>query len=28
MENWVLLDFLDLFNQMGVDLIARAEEMK
>ncbi len=27
MENWVCLDYLDMFNQMGVDLIARAEEM-
>ncbi|WP_299626289.1 ester cyclase [Pelagibius sp.] len=27
MENWVLLDYLDLFDQMGVDLIARAGEM-
>ncbi len=26
MENWVLLDYLDLFNQMGVDLLAKAEE--
>lgn len=24
MENWVLLDYMDLFAQMGVDLIARA----
>lgn len=24
MENWVLLDYLDLFDQMGVDLLARA----
>ncbi|WP_206020126.1 ester cyclase [Pseudomaricurvus alkylphenolicus] len=27
MENWVLLDYLHLFDQMGVDLIARSEEM-
>ena len=26
MENWVCLDYLDLFDQMGVDLMARAEE--
>lgn len=25
MENWVLLDYLDLFNQMGIDLLARAK---
>ncbi|MEO1689360.1 MAG: hypothetical protein AAFU61_15825 [Pseudomonadota bacterium] len=25
-ENWVLLDYVDLFAQMGVDLIARAAE--
>ena len=25
-ENWVLLDYVDLFAQMGVDLIARADE--
>ena len=23
LENWVLLDYLELFNQMGVDLIER-----
>jgi predicted ester cyclase len=23
-ENWVLLDYVDLFGQMGVDLIARS----
>ena len=28
MENWVCLDYLDLFNQMGVDLLERAREMK
>ena len=28
MENWVLLDYLDLFQQMGVDLTARAKEME
>jgi len=27
MENWVLLDYLHLFDQMGVDLIARSQEM-
>ena len=27
-ENWVLLDYLHLFQQMGVDLIARSEAMK
>jgi predicted ester cyclase len=27
-ENWVLLDYLDLFDQMGVDLIARAAAME
>lgn len=27
MENWVLLDYLDLFKQMGVDLLARAAEL-
>ena len=27
MENWVLLDYLDLFQQMGVDLLARAAEL-
>lgn len=27
MENWVLLDYLDLFQQMGVDLIAKAERL-
>jgi len=27
MENWVLLDYLDLFDQMGVDLLARGREM-
>ncbi len=27
MENWVLLDYLDLFRQMDVDLIARSEAM-
>ena len=26
-ENWVLIDMIDLFKQMGVDLLARAEEM-
>lgn len=26
-ENWVLLDYVDLFSQMGVDLIARSEAM-
>lgn len=25
-ENWVLLDYMDLFDQMGVDLITRAKE--
>ena len=28
MENWVCLDYLDLFQQMGVDLLARAKAMK
>ncbi|NNG03538.1 MAG: SnoaL-like domain-containing protein [Inquilinus sp.] len=28
MENWVLLDYLDLFNQMGVDLLARARDLE
>lgn len=28
MENWVMLDYIDLFGQMGVDLIARSEEME
>ncbi len=28
MENWVLLDYLDLFQQMGVDLIERSERME
>ena len=28
MENWVLLDFVDLFGQMGIDLLARAEAME
>ena len=28
MENWVLLDFLDLFDQMGLDLLARAAAME
>ena len=28
MENWVLLDYLDLFDQMGVDLLDRAAEME
>ena len=28
MENWVLLDYLDLVDQMGIDLIARAREME
>jgi len=27
MENWVLLDYLDLFDQMGVDLLGRATAM-
>ena len=27
MENWVCLDYLDLLQQMGVDLIAQAAEM-
>ncbi|MEM8916616.1 MAG: ester cyclase [Pseudomonadota bacterium] len=27
MENWVLLDYLDLFNQLGVDLIAKSNAM-
>jgi len=27
MENWVLLDYLDLFDQMGVDLLGRAAAM-
>jgi predicted ester cyclase len=27
MENWVCLDYLDLFNQMGVDLLARAKAL-
>ncbi|MEM8630118.1 MAG: ester cyclase [Pseudomonadota bacterium] len=27
-ENWVLLDYVDLFNQMGVNLIARSEAMR
>lgn len=26
-ENWVMLDYIDLFEQMGVDLIARSEAM-
>ena len=26
-ENWVLLDYVDLFAQMGVDLIARSNAM-
>ena len=26
-ENWVTLDYGDLFHQMGVDLIARSNEM-
>jgi len=28
MENWVLLDYLDLFHQMGVDLLRRARDME
>jgi len=28
MENWVLLDYLDLFDQMGIDLLDRAAEME
>ena len=28
MENWVLLDYLDLFQQMGVDLIAKAARLE
>ncbi|MDJ0827293.1 MAG: ester cyclase [Rhodobacter sp.] len=28
LENWVCLDYGDLFHQMGIDLIARAAEMK
>lgn len=28
MENWVLLDYLDLFDQMGVDLLGRSAEMQ
>ena len=27
MENWVLLDYLDLFDQLGVDLIAKSQSM-
>lgn len=27
MENWVALDYLDLFRQMGIDLLAKAEDM-
>lgn len=27
MENWVLLDYVDLFRQMGVDLIERANQL-
>ncbi len=27
MENWVLLDYLDLFDQLGIDLIARSKGM-
>ncbi|TCD15111.1 ester cyclase [Oricola cellulosilytica] len=27
MENWVFLDYLDLFDQMGIDLIARSAQM-
>ena len=27
MENWVLLDYIDLFKQLGVDLIAKSEGM-
>ncbi len=28
MENWVLLDYLELFHQMGVDLVAMAAELE
>lgn len=28
MENWVLLDYVDLFKQMGIDLLARAAAME
>ena len=28
MENWVLLDYLELFDQMGVDLLRRSAEME
>lgn len=28
MENWVCLDYLELFQQMGVDLLAKARELK
>ena len=28
MENWVLLDYVDLFSQMGIDLLARAAAME
>lgn len=27
-ENWVMLDFIDLFEQIGVDLIGKSEEMR
>jgi hypothetical protein len=27
-ENWVLLDYVDLFRQMGDDLIARSNAME
>jgi predicted ester cyclase len=27
MENWVLLDYLDMFDQMGIDLLARSAAM-
>ncbi len=28
MENWVLLDYVELFQQMGVDLVAKSEAMR
>ncbi len=28
MENWVLLDYLDLFQQMGIDMIANAQRLE
>lgn len=27
-ENWVLLDYMDLFHQMGIDLVARAQALR